>query len=172
MTIYSIDDALCTNAVIDFLRDTADLSTDESGNIGNIVVGDHLPPTADQMPTLTEFDLVAKTVQPYLVVVQVPVGAAIDRNARSGYAGGTPSTKIIRWSIYGVAMERLAAQQLAVYAAARLSDVDPLTGQYATITIPGHEITRRERVGHGAFDQIDKFFQWGELVEFDISLTA
>lgn len=168
MALTSIDDSLVTDALISFLETTADLSTDESGNTATIPVGDHRAPYDD--PFLADIDITTGTMRPYLVVFQVAAGAAIGREPRSGYAGGTPSTRILRYRISAVALQRDAAQQLAVYAAARVCDVDG-NRAYAPISIPGHEITRRERIGQGAPDVEGELFQWSELIELDVSLA-
>lgn len=175
MTILSIDDRLVTQAVLNYLRGfdddgnvvtpAADLSTDESGNVGVILVGDHAAPTPDDDDdTLTEIHIVAGTMKPYLVLYQVPMGAAIDRANRSGYAGGTPSTDVIRWQITGVALEIGVAQRLAIYAAARLCDPP-----YPLTSTTDHEMARWERVLHGTPDREGQLWQWTEFVEADVS---
>lgn len=164
MTILSIDDRLVTSAVLTFLRDVADMSTDESGNTGVILVGDHVAPTpADGDDLLTKIDIVAGTMSPYLVLSQVP-GFSIESEARGGYAGGTPSTKRIRWQIAGVALQADVAQRLATYAAARLTDPP-----YPLTSTTDHEMNVWERLPMGFLDREGQVFQWNEFVEADVS---
>lgn len=170
MTINSIDDALVTEAVVDFLATTADLSLDESSNVGNIRVGNGMAPSPASDDLAAEIDYVTGLMDPYLEVFQVPTGAAVGREQRSGYAGGTPSTRVIRYQIVGVAFEPMAAQRLAIYAAARICDVDA-NRAYASIPVSGHEIGRRERIGHGSPDSQGDLYQWVELIELDVALA-
>lgn len=168
MTIQSIDAGVITDAVLDYLRTVADLTADGSGAPGDIAVGDAVAPNpAVGHPTETAIDRVTGVSDPYLVVYQVPLGLGVDREARSGYSGGTASTTLIRFQISGVAANRQASQRIATVAAARLTDQP-----YAAIAGLGrHIITRRERIGAGFVDRIGDLHQWTELVDFDISFS-
>lgn len=164
MSIESINDAAVTDAVIEFFRSTADLSSDGSGNVGAIRIGDHRAPNPGDNDTAAAIEIVSGIMRPYLVVYQVALGAAFDRAARSGYAGGTPSTKLMRWQLMAVALQRDAAQSLAVHAAARITDTTA-----PEIVVDGHELSRWERVGQGAADREGRLFQWTELVQCDVA---
>lgn len=164
MSILSIDDRLVTQAVVTYLGTVADLSTDESGNVGVILVGDHAAPTPDDgQDLLTEIDIVAGTMSPYLVVAQV-AGIAFEDEARGGYAGGTPSTKRMRWQISGVALQADAAQRPAIYAAARLCDPP-----YPLTSTTDHEMRVWGRLPIGFMQREGKLYQWNEFVEADVS---
>lgn len=171
MSIESIDDAAVWDGILNFFRAVADLSSDDSGVIGVVPVGDTVAPDDELM----KINRVSGVAIAYLVLTPQSLGVAYDRAARSSYAGGTPASKVMRVQISAYGPEPGDARALGVTAAARLADTDGARG-YAPIPVAGHSLGRRERVGNGFPDQEgagdDLVHSWTEIVDMDVALDV
>ena len=166
-----INPALVTAAVVEFLATEADLSTNNSGNVGIIKVGAYVaPPTPKGQHPAARVDFALGDADPYLVVVPRPLGQ-LPSGAGGSYNGGGLSLRPTQLLIHALATAGDVAASLAAIAAGRVVELDSDGNYRAPLAMDGQVASTREWAGSAGQDRIGQLHQFTETVNIWVAPT-
>ncbi len=166
-----INPALLVTAVTAFLATEADLSTNNSGNVGIIKVGAYVAPaTPKGQHPAARVNFALGDADPYLVVVPRGLGR-LPTEAGGSYNGGGLSLRPNQLAIHALATSGDVAASLAAVAAGRVVELDDAGGYRAALTMDGQVASTREWAGTGGQDRIGQLHQFTELVNIWVAPT-
>ena len=166
-----INPALLVTAVKAFLATEADLSTDNSGNVGVIKVEDYqAPATPKGQHPAARVNFALGDADPYLVVMPRGLGQ-LPTDVGGSYNGGGLSLRPNQLAIHALATAGDVAASLAAIAAGRIVELDDAGDYRASLTMAGQAASTREWAGSAGQDRIGQLHQATELVNIWVAPT-